>query len=91
MNTFEARKDPRLAIDERRGARLALGAAVAAGLALAACHEIPQDAAKPFAGKEDVQPYAGSLFKGDKQTFEQALTERAGHENEYLRTHDAKQ
>lgn len=63
----------------------------AAALALAACHEIPQDAAKPYAGKEDVQPYAGDLFKGDKQKFEQALVERADHSNEYLRTKDAKQ
>ncbi len=63
---------------------------VAAAL-LAACHEIPQDAAKPFASKEDVHQYAGGLFKGDKQKFEAALAERAGHENEYLRTHDARQ
>jgi hypothetical protein len=65
--------------------------AAAAGLALAACHEIPQDAPKPYAGKEDVKPYAGDRFKGDKQKFEQALAERADNENEYLRTHDAKQ
>jgi len=65
--------------------------AAVAGLALAACHEIPQDAPKPYAGKEDVKPYAGDRFKGDKQKFEQALAERADHENEYLRTHDAKQ
>jgi len=58
---------------------------LAAAFALAACHEIPQDKAKPYAGKEDVQPYAGDLFKGDKQKFEQALAERAGHENEYPR------
>jgi len=64
---------------------------VAAALALAACHEIPQDAAKPYAGKEDVKPWAGDQFKGDKQKFEQALAERAGHENEYIRTGDAKQ
>ena len=64
---------------------------IAAALALAACHEIPQDAAKPYAGKEDVKPYAGDLFKGDKQKFETALAERADHENEYLRTKDAKQ
>lgn len=64
--------------------------AVAAAALLAACHEIPQDAAKPYAGKEDVQPYANDLFKGDKQKFETALAERASHENEYLRTHDAK-
>ena len=65
--------------------------AIAAALVLAACHEIPQDAAKPYAGKEDVKPYAGDLFKGDKQKFETALAERADHENEYLRTKDAKQ
>ncbi|HUJ01454.1 MAG TPA: hypothetical protein VLY46_14535 [Usitatibacter sp.] len=70
--------------------RTLLAIAAAAALA-AACHEIPQDAAKPYAGKEDVQPYAGDLFKGDKQKFETALADRASHENEYLRTHDAKQ
>ena len=64
---------------------------IAAALALAACHEIPQDAAKPYAGKEDVKPYAGDLFKGDKQKFETALDDRASHSNEYLRTKDAKQ
>lgn len=63
---------------------------IAAALALAACHEVPQDAAKPYAGKEDVQPYAGDLFHGDKQKFETALAERASHENEYNRTGDAK-
>jgi hypothetical protein len=47
-------------------------------------------AAKPYAGKEDVKPYAGDLFKGDKQKFEQTLAARADHENEYLRTGDAK-
>lgn len=67
-----------------------LFAAVAAAGLLAACHEIPQDAAKPYAGKEDVKPYAGDLFKGDQQKFEQALAQRADHENEYLRTGDAK-
>jgi len=63
---------------------------IAAALVLAACHEVPQDAAKPYAGKEDVQPYAGDLFKGDKQKFETALAERASHEDEYNRTGDAK-
>jgi hypothetical protein len=62
----------------------------AASLALAACHEIPQDKAKPYAGKEDVKPYAGDLFKGDKQKFEMALVERADPSNEYLRTGAAK-
>jgi hypothetical protein len=64
--------------------------ALSAALVLAACHEIPQDAAKPYAGKEDVKPYAGDRFKGDKQKFEAALTERANQSNEYLRTGGAK-
>lgn len=63
--------------------------ALAAGLGLAACHEIPQDAPKSYAGKEDVKPYAGDRFKGDKQKFEQTLAERANTQNEYLRTGDA--
>lgn len=69
--------------------RTLIAAAAAAGL-LAACHEMPQDAAKPYAGKEDVKPYAGDLFKGDKQKFEQALAQRAQNENEYVRIGDAK-
>jgi hypothetical protein len=63
---------------------------VAAALALAACHEIPQDAPKPYAGKEDVKPYAGDMFKGDKAKFEQTLAQRSDYQNEYLRTGDAK-
>ena len=63
---------------------------VAAAALLAACHEIPQDAPKPYAGKEDVKPYAGDMFKGDKAKFEQALAQRSDYQNEYLRTHDAK-
>ncbi|HEX4332166.1 MAG TPA: hypothetical protein VH040_08505 [Usitatibacter sp.] len=58
--------------------------------ALAACHEIPQDAAKPYAGKEDTKAYAGDRFNGDKAKFEKALADRAQNENEYVRTHDAK-
>ena len=65
-------------------------AMLAAALALAACHEIPQDAPKPYAGKEDVKPYAGDLFKGDKAKFEQTLAQRANYQNEYLRVHDGK-
>lgn len=61
-----------------------------AALMLAACNEIPQDAAKPYAGKEDTKAYAGDLFKGDKAKYEQALAKRADYENEYLRTGDAK-
>ncbi|HXF79666.1 MAG TPA: hypothetical protein VN598_12430 [Usitatibacter sp.] len=72
---------------ETRGARAAF---VAAALLLAACHEIPQDAAKPYAGKEDTKAYAGDRFNGDKAKYEKALADRAQNENEYLRTHDAK-
>lgn len=61
----------------------------AAALALAACHEIPQDAPKPYAGKEDTKAYAGDRFNGDKAKFEKALADRAQNENEYLRTGDA--
>ena len=61
-------------------------AMLAAALALAACHEIPQDAPKPYAGKEDTQAYAGDLFKGDKAAYEKALAQRAQTQNEYLRT-----
>jgi hypothetical protein len=63
-------------------------AAALAGL-LAACHEIPQDAPKSYAGKEDVKPYAGDLFKGDKAKFEQALAERAQNQNDYQHIGDA--
>lgn len=63
---------------------------LAAGLALAACNEIPQDAPKPYAGKEDTKAYANDLFKGDKQKYEKTLAERANYQNEYLRTGDAK-
>ena len=59
---------------------------VAGALALAACNEIPQDAAKPYAGKEDTKAYAGDLFKGDKQKYEQALAKRAEYQNEYARS-----
>ena len=72
---------------ETRDARWVL---VAAALALAACHEIPQDAPKPYAGKEDTKAYAGDLFKGDKAKYEKALATRAETQNEYLRTNDAK-
>ena len=59
-------------------------------LGLAACGEIPQDAAKPYTGKEDTKAYAGDVFKGDKQKYEQALAKRADYQNEYVRTGDAK-
>jgi hypothetical protein len=60
-------------------------------LLVAGCNEIPQDAAKPYAGKADMKPYAGDLFKGDKAKYEKTLAERANHQNEYIRTGDAKQ
>jgi len=69
--------------------RTILLALAAAGL-LSACHEIPQDMAKPYAGKEDTKAYASDRFKGDKQKYESTLAERANYQNEYLRTGDAK-
>ena len=62
---------------------------IAAAL-VAACSEIPQDAVKPYAGKEDHKPYAGDLFKGDKAKYEAHLAKRADAQNEYLRTGGAK-
>ena len=66
------------------------GVILAAAFVLGACHEIPQDAAKPYAGKEDTKAYAGDLFKGDKDKYEKALAQRAQSQNEYIRTGDAK-
>ena len=63
---------------------------MAAALAAAACSEIPQDAVKPYAGKEDTKPYASDVFKGDKAKYESTLASRADHQNEYLRTGGAK-
>jgi hypothetical protein len=64
-------------------------ALIAAGLALAACHEIPQDAVKPYAGKEDTKAYAGDRFKGDKVAYEKALADRAQFQNDYAATREA--
>ena len=58
--------------------------------ALAACNEIPQDAAKPYAGKDDTKAYAGDLFKGDKAKYEAALAKRADYQNDYVRSRDYK-
>ena len=60
-------------------------ALLASGALVAGCNEIPQDAAKPYAGKEDTKPYAGDRFKGDKAKYEQAMAERANYQNEYAR------
>ena len=59
-------------------------------LLAAACNEIPQDAAKPYAGKEDTKAYASDRFKGDKAKYEATLAERAKYQDEYLRTGDNK-
>jgi hypothetical protein len=59
---------------------------LAAAMSLAACHEIPQDAAKPYAGKEDTKAYAGDRFKGDKAKYEQALADRSKFQNDYVRS-----
>ena len=65
------------------GRRFATTLVAAATLALAGCHEIPQDAAKPYAGKEDTKAYAGDAFKGDKAKWEATLAERAASQNDY--------
>jgi len=61
-------------------------ATVALATLLAACNEIPQDAPKPYAGKEDTKPYAGDRYKGDKAKYETALAERARFQNDYDQT-----
>jgi hypothetical protein len=60
--------------------------AAAAVTVLAACHEIPQDAAKSFAGESETRSYVGARFNGDKAIYEKTLAERADVQNEYLRT-----
>ena len=52
----------------------------------AACNEIPQDAPKPYAGKEDTKAYAGDRFKGDKEKYETTLADRANYQNDYAVT-----
>jgi hypothetical protein len=60
--------------------------AIGLAAALAACGEIPQDAVKPYAGKEDTKPYASDVFKGDKAKYEQTLAKRADFQNDYAQT-----
>jgi len=60
--------------------------AAAAAATLVACHEIPQDASKSFAGESETRSYAGARFNGDKAIYEKTLAERADAQNEYLRT-----
>jgi hypothetical protein len=57
----------------------------AAFVLLSACHEIPQDAPKPFAGKSETEPYAAAPFNGDKAAYEKAMAKRVEYQNEYLR------
>ncbi len=57
----------------------------AAALVAGACHEVPQDAHKPFAGKAERDLYVGGNFGGDKATYEKALASRARSQNEYVR------
>ena len=59
-----------------------------AAVALAACHEIPQDAPKSFAAKADDKAYASNLFNGDKDKFEAALAARAQKQDERVRMAD---
>ena len=54
--------------------RILVAVTIAAGLA--ACGEIPQDAPKPYAGKEDTKAYAGDTCQGDKAKYDQALAKR---------------
>ena len=58
----------------------------AALVLLAACHEIPQDAVKPFAGESEAKSYSAATFNGDKAVYEKAMAKRAETQNEYLRT-----
>lgn len=65
-----------------------VGAAVA--LLASACHEIPQDAHKSFAGKVEREFYDSSRFSGDKARFEKALADRTRTQNECVRMSDCK-
>lgn len=49
---------------------------------LAACNEIPQDKRKSFAGDSEVK-LESQNFKGDKASFDAALTQRAHHSDDY--------
>jgi hypothetical protein len=54
-----------------------------------ACHEIPQDARKSFAPRQETELYHSSRFNNSKATFDKALAARAQTQNEYLRVHEA--
>ena len=57
-------------------------------LLASACHEVPQNASKPFAGTKATELYLGKRFDGNKAAFETALAKRAQKQNEYLRIPD---
>ena len=69
---------------------LTAAAIVSAALAITACNEIPQDADKSFAGKDETRSYAGHKFNGDQAMYEKALADRAQTQNEYLVTGNGK-
>jgi hypothetical protein len=54
-------------------------------LLAAACHELPEQGVKPFAGKNEAELYVGSRFHGNKADFEAALAKRNQYQNEYVR------
>jgi hypothetical protein len=62
------------------------GIATASLLLLAGCNEIPQDAAKPYAGRADTKPYADDLWKGDKEKFDKALADRSKFQDDYTQS-----
>lgn len=63
---------------------------VAVALLAGACHEIPQDAHKSFAGKAERELYHSSRFGDDKARFEKTLDDRTRTQNECVRMSDCK-
>lgn len=64
------------------------GVLVAATIGLSACGEYPQAVTyKPgnYQGKSDTRPWEGGQFAGNKQAWENALTNRNQAQNEYKR------
>jgi len=62
-----------------------LAAALAAAALFTGCTEIAQEPGKSYAGKEDSKAYAGDQFKGDKDKWLAALSDRSKGQNEYNR------
>jgi hypothetical protein len=59
------------------------GVTALAALVLAGCGEIPQDAPKPFAARDQAARSADERWKGDKASHEKALHDRAGFQDDY--------